>query len=223
MMNTTEARGTDGAPRLLPRSTLRLWSLTFVPLCLVHRHFGGNPPMWLSVPVVLSWTSILSALLNGDRDPLGSLGLRPPSKPVRIRRPILLGVSAMLCYALLVVPAGGWTSGLLPDASPLNGIDIRELAWILIAAAFPEELFFRGLLYDRCREEDQAGEIGAVVWTSVLFALSHLLLAPSSPAVLATFVPGLILGSIRAMQGGIHLPVVFHFCFNVMFRMLPPG
>lgn len=96
----------------------------------------------------------------------------------------------------------------------------------LIVIAIPEELFFRGYLLGRLEERwpSRARFLGAPVgWallvSSVLFALGHLVVVPSLPR-LAVFFPALVFGWMRARTGSIAAGAAFHALCNLFSDVL---
>ncbi|MBF8260138.1 MAG: Abortive infection protein [Actinobacteria bacterium] len=81
----------------------------------------------------------------------------------------------------------------------------------LLLVALPEEVFFRGYLYDAFEEKGWE----PVVPSSVLFAAGHLLIFASWYRAL-TFFPGLLLGWSRKSGGNIYVPVFLHLLFNLL-------
>ena len=91
----------------------------------------------------------------------------------------------------------------------------------LLVIALPEEAFYRGYLQtslDRHlskRFSILGTRVGlAVVLTSVIFALGHLL-TRFDAARLAVFFPSLVFGFLRARSGGIGASVLFHALCNL--------
>ncbi|MEW6720317.1 MAG: CPBP family intramembrane glutamic endopeptidase [Thermodesulfobacteriota bacterium] len=117
---------------------------------------------------------------------------------------IVAGAAAWSLYAMLPLP---------PELSPPRGalpISPALAAHILLLTALPEEVFFRGYLYDLFEE---AG-MEPVIPTALLFAAGHLVIHPS-PYRLLTFLPGLLLGWGRRSCGNIYVPVAVHFLYNL--------
>ena len=81
-----------------------------------------------------------------------------------------------------------------------------------IAAAFIEETFYRGWLQTLWVRK--WGAWVAIPLTSLLFALSHLFIAPSWLRV-ATFFPGLIMGVLRHRNGSILPSIIYHAVCNI--------
>jgi membrane protease YdiL (CAAX protease family) len=92
----------------------------------------------------------------------------------------------------------------------------------LVVVAIPEELFFRGYLMERLEKvwvptrRLFGAPVGvALVASSALFALGHLLVIPN-PQRLAVFFPALVFGWMRARTGSIAAGAVFHALCNVV-------
>jgi uncharacterized protein len=108
--------------------------------------------------------------------------------------------------------------------SPLD-----ELATQVIAIALPEEMFYRGYLQSALERRWPArhswfgGKLGlAVLVTSVIFALGHLVTVPH-PARLSVFFPSLLFGWLRCRTGGIGASVLFHASCNLLALYLGRG
>ena len=96
----------------------------------------------------------------------------------------------------------------------------------LVVVAIPEELFFRGYLMERLEQvwpptKNLFGaRVGwALVVSSALFALGHLLVIPN-PQRLAVFFPALVFGWMRARTGSIAAGATFHALCNVVSDVL---
>ncbi len=128
------------------------------------------------------------------------------------------GKSARLALALA---AGGALAYFLftrlplpPFLIPYTGSTppLPELLFIEgLLVALPEEVFFRGYVYDAFEEKGWE----PVVPSSVLFAAGHLLIFASWYRAL-TFFPGLLLGWSRKSGGNIYVPVFLHLLFNLL-------
>ncbi|HMC95339.1 MAG TPA: CPBP family intramembrane glutamic endopeptidase [Polyangia bacterium] len=99
----------------------------------------------------------------------------------------------------------------------------------LVVVAIPEELFFRGYLMERLERvwaptRRLAGApVGlALVVSSALFALGHLLVVPN-PQRLAVFFPALVFGWMRSRTGSIAAGATFHALCNVVSDVLHTG
>lgn len=96
----------------------------------------------------------------------------------------------------------------------------------LVVVAIPEELFFRGYLMGRLEEvwppthRLLGAPIGAaLVVSSVLFALGHVVVVPN-PQRLAVFFPALVFGWMRARTGSIAAGATFHALCNITSDVL---
>jgi membrane protease YdiL (CAAX protease family) len=129
---------------------------------------------------------------------------------------LLLSVAGAAAYFLFVhLP-------LPPPLSPSRGVvplRVAMAANLLLLVALPEEVFFRGYLYDAFEEAGWE----PVLPTALLFAAGHVLIAPSAFRAL-TFFPGILLGLGRKASGNVYVPVLAHFLFNVLPSMIggPP-
>lgn len=90
-----------------------------------------------------------------------------------------------------------------------------------LAAAFIEETFYRGWLQTLWTR--RWGPWIAIPLTSLLFAMSHLFVAPGLLRV-ATFFPGLLMGLLRYRNGSVLPSIVYHAICNVWaVWWAPPG
>jgi membrane protease YdiL (CAAX protease family) len=96
----------------------------------------------------------------------------------------------------------------------------------LVVVAIPEEVFFRGYLMERLEQvwpptKNLFGaKVGwALLVSSALFALGHLLVIPN-PQRLAVFFPALVFGWMRARTGSIAAGATFHALCNVVSDVL---
>lgn len=114
------------------------------------------------------------------------------------------GAAVYFVYASLPLPAGAAA----PRAAampPAGEFLVRQALF----AAVPEEVFFRGYLYDAFEE----GGWEPVVLTSALFAAGHLAI-DASPYRAMTFFPALLFGWGRKKSGNVYVPVLLHVAFN---------
>jgi len=81
-----------------------------------------------------------------------------------------------------------------------------------LAAAFVEETFYRGWMQTMCARK--WGGWAAIFFTSIVFSLSHLFIAPSWLR-LATFFPGLVMGFLRHRNGSVMPGIIYHAVCNV--------
>ena len=105
-----------------------------------------------------------------------------------------------------------------PRAWGLGG-PFRPSAWMAmnqlgggLAAAFIEETFYRGWMQTLCARK--WGAFAAIFFTSAVFSLSHLFVAPSWLR-LATFFPGLVMGLLRHRNGSIMPAIIYHAVCNI--------
>ena len=116
----------------------------------------------------------------------------------------------------------GWSGGALrlPDRFALSALNQ------LVVVAIPEEIFFRGYLLVRLERVWRptrrlwGAPVGwALLVTSALFALGHLVVVPS-PQRLAVFFPALVFGWMRGRTGSIAAGATFHALCNIVADVL---
>jgi membrane protease YdiL (CAAX protease family) len=115
------------------------------------------------------------------------------------------GALSYYLYAMLPLPPS--LSPYSGSRPPLGEVFFRQG----LIAALPEEVFFRGYLYDAFEEKGWE----PVLCSSALFAAGHLLIHPSWYRALTLF-PGLLLGWGRKFTGNIYVPVLLHLLFNML-------
>jgi membrane protease YdiL (CAAX protease family) len=121
------------------------------------------------------------------------------------------GGLAFLAYSLLPLPP--LLSPYPGPRPPLGEFLVRQG----LLAALPEEVFFRGYLYDAFEEKGWEPVLPA----AVVFCAGHLLILPSLYRAL-TFFPGLLLGWGRKKTGNVYVPILVHILFN-LFPYLGAG
>jgi membrane protease YdiL (CAAX protease family) len=119
----------------------------------------------------------------------------------------------------------GWAGGALrlPERFALSALNQ------LVVVAIPEEIFFRGYLLVRLERVWRptrrlwGAPVGwALLVTSALFALGHLVVVPS-PQRLAVFFPALVFGWMRGRTGSIAAGATFHALCNIVAEVLHTG
>lgn len=119
------------------------------------------------------------------------------------------GAAAFFLFVRLPLP---------PTISPYHGVvplTAAMAAHHLLLVALPEEIFFRGYLYDAFEE---AG-LEPVLPVALLFAIGHFAISPS-PFRLLTFLPALLLGWGRRKSGNIYVPTAVHWLYNLFPSMI---
>jgi membrane protease YdiL (CAAX protease family) len=121
---------------------------------------------------------------------------------------LALGAGGALAYYLYtMLPLPPSLSAFSGPRPPLGETLLRQG----LLVALPEEVFFRGYLYDAFEEKGWE----PIVPSSVLFAAGHLAIHPSWYRALTLF-PGLLLGGGRKFAGNIYVPVLLHLLFNLL-------
>jgi hypothetical protein len=111
---------------------------------------------------------------------------------------------AFLLLSALALPPFSAPHG--AGVPPFGAFFLRQA----ILVALPEEVFFRGYLYDAFEEKGWE----PVTASSLLFAAGHLAIHASAYRAL-TFFPALLFGWGRKKSGTIHVPVLLHLLFNL--------
>ena len=119
---------------------------------------------------------------------------------------LLAGAGAIAFFLFVRLPLPPAISGDHGDV-PLTA---AMAAHHLLLVALPEEVFFRGYLYDAFEEAGRE----PVVPVALLFAIGHFVIAPS-PFRLLTFFPALLLGWGRRRSGNVYVPTAVHFLYNL--------
>lgn len=197
------------------------------------------------IAVVFFYTPSVAARLAGWHFDYREAGLR--ARPLGLNLAVLGGallltfpaffVGFFLFYGHVCGPHGGAFAG------PFAGLCMRWLGWAhghlrlppgfvisalnqLVVIAIPEELFFRGYLMARLEDRWPptrtflGAPVGrALLVSSVLFALGHVLVIPSAPR-LAVFFPALVFGWMRARTGSIAAGATFHALCNIFADIL---
>jgi len=119
---------------------------------------------------------------------------------------LLAGAGAIAYFLFLRLP-------LPPALSPHHGtvpLTPAMAAHHLLLVALPEEVFFRGYLYDAFEEAGRE----PVLPVALLFAIGHFGIFPV-PFRLLTFFPALLLGWGRKGSGNVYVPMAVHFLYNL--------
>ena len=114
------------------------------------------------------------------------------------------GAVAFFLYTRLPLPPGFS----IPRGTAPPGLTM--VLHQLLLVALPEEVFFRGYLYDAFEEAGRE----PVVPVALLFAIGHVAIAPY-PFRILTFLPGLLLGWGRKRSGNVYAPAIIHFLYNL--------
>ncbi len=127
---------------------------------------------------------------------------------------LALGAGGALVFFLVSsLPFSPFPSFPEAEAPPLGAFVLRQA----LLVALPEEVFFRGYLYDAFEENGWE----PVIPSSLLFAAGHLVTHASAYRAL-TFFPALLFGWSRKKSGNLYVPVLLHLLFN-LFPYLPGG
>jgi len=161
---------------------------------------------WLSPPLVAAALFLYSPLPRYRGCGIPPWAARPDWRKSAVTLLLLAAAGAAAFYLFVrlpLPPALAPYRGTVPLGGPLA-------AHLLFLVALPEEVFFRGYLYDAFEESGWE----PVLPTALLFAACHLAISPSAFRALTVF-PGLLLGLGRKGSGNVYVPMVAHFLFNL--------
>ena len=107
-------------------------------------------------------------------------------------------------------------------------LTIRKTIYLILYmafVAFVEETIFRGIILKMMLKK---GLIIAILWSSILFSLSHLLNSLGTSNIISVitqtsyaFVIGIILSVIVIKTNNIFIPILFHYLNNIMTSLNP--
>lgn len=119
---------------------------------------------------------------------------------------LLAGAGAVAFFLFVRLP-------LPPAISPYQGtipLTASMAVHQLLLVALPEEVFFRGYLYDAFEEAGRE----PILPVALLFAVGHVVIAPS-PFRLLTFFPAVLLGWGRKRSRNVYVPMAVHWLYNL--------
>jgi hypothetical protein len=154
-----------------------------------------------------------------DRRPLGSLGfaVRNP-KPAAVGWGAFLGIILSAVIVLTIAALGG-RHVRFEGFTGHPGWWVWPVVVLLVGAAFVEEWFLRGYVYVNFREQIPAAR--AILLTALLFTAVHLN-TPGGGVLgwINVFLVGIVLGQLRELTGGLHVPVGLHAGWNLTLGMV---
>lgn len=139
------------------------------------------------------------------------------AEPRRWSSAAALGAAAIAVPSLILLAAGLFTLVPGPQGSSLT--TGAYLAWVLVPAAFGEELLARGYLFSLLREF--RGWRWAIAVTSIGFGLLHLPNPGSSPqAILTVVLAGVFLGLVLVHTASLYAAWAAHAAWNMVLAAL---
>lgn len=201
--------------------TIAFYAICIVALILFQALARRFTPSAAADPqsVVFEWITLVSVLIATwvmvrwvDRLSWREIGLdRAAAAPqVLVRGAALGGLTIGLASLALIsihmlrietAPAGSWWG------------DAAHSAFLLLPAAFFEELFIRGYVFAILRRA--AGWKLALIVTSIVFGLLHVLNpGADSESILAVMVAGFFLGTILLVTKSLYAAGAAHFAWN---------
>ncbi|RMG60607.1 MAG: CPBP family intramembrane metalloprotease [Deltaproteobacteria bacterium] len=185
-----------------------IWALSTAALAAGNRFLSaaGGTAASIFTGVLLLYVPFLYA--SALKRPIPYLKVR------NVKRVIFwFALATTVTFLLYTTLLKAFGKGYLPERVSLLFTRESALFWgtSLLSVGFPEEMFFRGFLY----EEIDGGAAKKIIVTSLLFALTHLAVKASLTRLL-TFVPGLILGGLRSRTGEVYTPSLLHTFMNLI-------
>jgi membrane protease YdiL (CAAX protease family) len=210
--------------KILGKSTLILileFSLILIGLVLFTL---GYLPFPILLFFIMAWISLRLRHLRW-RD----LGLKRPDRWLpTIGLALIIGIAYQLLDILVIAPLFQKLTGEPVDLSLFSGMQgnlillVLSLAVSWTEAAFIEEMFFRGYLFNRITDlvgNKRIGVILALITTSVLFGIAHNYQGISG--MLDTFLAGLLLGLLYLYAGrNLWLPILTHGVIDTLGFLL---
>lgn len=210
-------------------------------LAALPRQEGVPPPTDLLARTQLLWVGIAAPMavciaiwtLRQAMGAPSSGGRLPPARSASLLgRGVLWGVCTLPLVFAVGAVAGQVSGWLGRPVDPTAHVMLKLIAdpevdagsrWMLITAAVVgapvlEELCYRGLL-QRGLAVATGSHGGAVLGTSVLFAVMHVGVIPGSslaPALLQIFALSVVLGLLAAKTGTVLTSMVVHAMFNAV-------
>ncbi len=193
-------------------------------LALIGAAYGSliaaRPSGWLALilSAVLALVAIAAGLATGSAAFGWALTWR------RWITLLALGYGAVVAgrWLIAVVAMWAWPDGEVHALTDhvLPSFDLRVLLAVAVFTPVIEEVAFRGLLFDLVGRDRHS--VAAIALTSAAFALVHwLVLGPGAiPPMLWL---GVVLGTLRALSGGIALPVALHLLNNLVAELIGLG
>ncbi|HYV51391.1 MAG TPA: CPBP family intramembrane glutamic endopeptidase [Dongiaceae bacterium] len=179
----------------------------------------AEPHMLAGLLTAQALAGVLTAIFMAsriDRRPLSDLGVRP--EPGALGWGFFLGIICATAVTLFI-SAVGKRHVESSFFEKTQRADVPLFALVVLAAAFMEELLFRGYVYANLREMYSAGR--TVVLSSLAFATVHATNPEASVLAWVNVVlVGAVLGQLREITGGILMPLGLHVGWNLSLGML---
>lgn len=180
-------------------------------LVFVNLPFLG---FWAYYPAMVLVGTIALRILGGWWRDVMPLGIGP--------RAAIWGLAAGAAYAAVAWVYAAWSGGSwTPSGWALAAVPGGLFFWHALLPGVVEEALCRGVLWQAVRERACRG--GAIVATSVLFALLHLVLDDDLPGLPIQFVAGLLLGVVRVQTASVGACILSHMVANTLLVSLALG
>ncbi|MBC7856573.1 MAG: CPBP family intramembrane metalloprotease [Pirellulaceae bacterium] len=173
-----------------------------------------NTTLVVQIALIATPACLMAIMLT--RRPLGSLGLRAPSHWATLPAAVILAAclhpaAVWLSYGIEAVypKSQALREALATLGSAMEGTPAWQLVLLLaLLPAVCEELAFRGFVLNGLRRSGH--KWGAILVTSALFGVVHMLLQQS----LSAFLIGIVIGYVAVKTNSIWPAMLFHFTHN---------
>ena len=196
-------------------------ALIEVAASLAGPHLSANSLIITSMARTcqISAIAIVLFVIEGN---LSAIGIRMTAMQQGLKRGLLWSAGFGLIAALagvLLYAAGKDPTALVRVRLPERASQVVVLFAVGgIIGPIAEEMFFRGVLYGYFR---RWGVVAAVVVSTGIFVLAHLLTAPMSGFVIIQAVGGLVFAASYELEKNLAAPVTIHCLGNMAIFALP--
>ncbi len=120
--------------------------------------------------------------------------------------------------SLGVIAIGGMVIGGTFNAAPTSARPLTVLVGTIVVAAVGEEILFRGTIFQAI--EERFGGVVAVMITSMLFALAHVMNPGASViSIVNVFLAGVLLGTMLIRSASLWPSIFFHVVWNLLVAL----
>lgn len=126
--------------------------------------------------------------------------------------------TAIAISSLGVIAIGGLAIGGTFDVAPASARPLAGFIGTIVIAAVGEEILFRGTIFQAI--EERFGGVVAVMTTSLLFALAHVMNPGASVISLVNvFLAGVLLGTLLVRSASLWPSMFFHVVWNLLVAL----
>jgi membrane protease YdiL (CAAX protease family) len=187
----------------------------------VGPHFFAHSMVITGAARICQILAILLVLFSTDGN-LSAVGIRRPALMRGLKRGLCWSAGFGLAAALagvLIYSAGRDPTAMIPGRLPTNAASIALLFAVGgIIGPIAEEIFFRGILYGYFRHW---GVLPALVVSTGIFVLVHLLIGPVQGFAVIQAVGGVVFAVSYELEKNLLVPITLHCLGNMAIFSLP--